>query len=202
MRASLARLLLRLAGWRVRYEGPAHRRYVLIGWPHTSNWDFPVAILALWAMEIPGRWVGKHTLFRGPAGPLMRALGGIPLDREATTDFVSQVVGWYREREELVVVISPEGTRSRTNRWRTGFYYIARGARVPIALAYMDWGRREVGVGETFLPGEDLETDMERIRAFYAGRRGLRHGNASPIRTRPDRTETPEGPERAGTSGG
>lgn len=182
----LGRSLLRLAGWSVEERLPPHRRYVCIGAPHTSNWDLAVGLAAMLALGFPPRWVGKHTLFRGPMGPLMRALGGVPVDRRMSQDFVQQVVDRFRRAEErdehFVLVIAPEGTRSHTERWKTGFYHIARQAGVPIALGYADYGERRVGVGGWIEPSGDVEADMEEIRAFYDARRGKRPGKQGPIR--------------------
>lgn len=178
----IARALLSLCGWRVRGEPPPLKKYVLIGAPHTSNWDFPVGILALWALRIPGRWVGKHTLFRPPFGWIMRRLGGIPLNRARTRDFVPHMVEEFRRREELVLLIAPEGTRSLTPRWRSGFYHIAHGAGVPIVLGFADFGRKETGIGPVLTPTGDPEADMAKIRAFYEEKTGKRPEKTSPIR--------------------
>lgn len=183
MRA-VSRWILTLLGWRAEGELPT-RRCVLIGAPHTSNWDFPIALLVMWALEIPGRWVGKHTLFRPPFGGLMRRLGGIPLDRQRTENFVEQVVEWYDRADELVVVIAPEGTRSRTEFWRSGFYWIAHEAGVPIALGYLDYQRKVGGIGGSFVPTGDPRADMEKIRAFYEGKVGKRPQLEGEIRLRP-----------------
>ncbi|MFQ5679516.1 MAG: lysophospholipid acyltransferase family protein [Gemmatimonadota bacterium] len=185
LKARIARGILRLFGWQVERELPAAPKYVAIGYPHTSNWDFPVGILTMWALGIRGRWVGKHTLFRWPFGWVMRALGGLPLDRERTRDFVQQSVEAFARREELILVLAPEGTRSRTEGWRTGFYYIALGAAVPIALGYLDFGRRRAGIGAVLVPSGDLEADFERLRAFYRNRSGRRPERQSEIRPRP-----------------
>lgn len=181
---TVSRWILKLLGWRAEGALPG-RRCVLIGAPHTSNWDFPFALLVMWALEIPGRWVGKHTLFRRPFGGVMRRLGGIPLHRERTENFVQQVVEWFEREDELVLVIAPEGTRSRTEFWRSGFYWIAHEAGVPIALGYLDYGRKAGGIGDSFVPSGEPEADMERIRAFYAGVAGKRPALAGEIRIRP-----------------
>lgn len=177
-----ARWILELLGWTVEARLPPVSRYVVIGAPHTTNWDLPVALLAMPAMGFRGRWVAKHTIFRGPLGPIMRALGGIPVDRRKSQNFVEQVVERMLEEEEFVLVIAPEGTRSRTERWKTGFYYIALGAEVPIALGYVNYPRKRVGVGGWFTPSGDLEADMERIREFYADKVGKRPEKKSEIR--------------------
>ena len=180
----LCRWILRLCGWRVRGALPA-LKCVLIGAPHTSNWDFPVALLTMGALGIRGTWVGKHTIFRWPFGRLMRKLGGIPLNREETRDFVQRVIEEFDRRSELVIVIAPEGTRSRTEHWRTGFYFIAVGAKVPIALGYLDYGRKEAGVGPALYPSGDLEADLRTMIEFYADKTGKRPDMTGSIAIRP-----------------
>lgn len=182
MRA-LSRAVLRLVRWRLHGEPPP-AKCVIIGAPHTSNWDFPMALLTLWSLSIPAKWVGKHTLFRRPFGWVMRGLGGISLDRDRTRDFVSQVVDWFEREPELALVIAPEGTRSKTEHWKSGFYWIAHGAGVPIILGYVDYGRRELGLGEQILPTGDIEADFVRIRAFYAEKTGRHPAKVGEIRPR------------------
>lgn len=176
--------ILRLARWRMIGEVP-RPQCVLIGAPHTSNWDFVLVLLGFWSLGIDGRWVGKHTIFRRPFGGLMRCLGGIPLNRDTTRDFVPDVVGWFEREPQLSLCIAPEGTRSRTDYWRSGFYWIAHGAGVPIALGFLDYENRVGGIGESFMPTGDIEGDMERIRAFYAGLGGRHPEKHGPVRVRP-----------------
>jgi len=178
----IADAILRLIGWRMVGEAP--RGCVLIGAPHTSNWDFPLALLAFWSLGIECRWVGKHTIFRGPLGCIMRALGGIPLNRSTTRDFVPEVVSWFEEDPDLTLVIAPEGTRSRRDYWRSGFYWIAQGADVPIVLGFLDYGTRTGGIGEIVWPSGDVERDLGKIRAFYEGMRGKHPEQMSPIALR------------------
>ncbi|WP_420635502.1 lysophospholipid acyltransferase family protein [Candidatus Palauibacter sp.] len=179
----LAKGVLRLVGWRAVGELPGPRS-VVIGAPHTSNWDFPLALLCFWSLPIPARWVGKHTIFRWPFGGLLRRLGGIPLDRAHTHDFVNQIVERFDREPELTFVLAPEGTRSRRDHWRSGFYWIARRARVPVALGFVDYSNREVGIGDAFLPSGDVDADMARVRAFYADKTGKRPEKQSVIRIR------------------
>ena len=179
----VADAILRLVGWRMVGELPD--RCVIIGAPHTSNWDFPLAILAFWSRRVDCRWIGKHTLFRRPFGWLMRGLGGIPLNRGTTRDFVPEVVSWFERDADLQLVIAPEGTRSRTGYWRSGFYWIAHGAGVPIVLGFADYGRRVGGFGPAVMPTGDPDADMARIREFYEGVVGRRPEQLSPIRLRP-----------------
>lgn len=177
-------LVLGLFGWKAVGSLPGPK-CVLIGAPHTSNWDFPLALLCLGALGIEGHWIAKHTIFRPPLGWLMRRLGGIPLNRETTKDLVPRVVEAFNARESLVILLAPEGTRSRTEGWRTGFYYIAHGAGVPIALGFVDYPNKRCGIGPSVEPTGDLEGDMGRMREFYADKSGKRREREGPIVTRP-----------------
>ncbi|MFV1987561.1 MAG: lysophospholipid acyltransferase family protein [Gemmatimonadota bacterium] len=177
----LANVILKLVGWRMVGKTP-RPQCLLIGAPHTSNWDFCLALLAFWSLEIDCHWLGKHTIFRRPFGGIMRRLGGIPLNRSTSHDFVPEVVGWFEKDPGLTLCIAPEGTRSRRDCWRSGFYWIAYGARVPIALGFFDYERRVGGIGEAIVPTGDIEADMEKIRAFYSKIRGRHPENMSPIR--------------------
>ncbi|AEV15673.1 Acyltransferase [Thermus sp. CCB_US3_UF1] len=187
MRA-LAGWLLRLGGWRYHMPPPPCKRYVLIGAPHTSNWDFFVGILALWALGIRARWLGKKELFRPPLGWLLTLMGGIPVDRSRRKGLVDQVAAILRERE-VAILITPEGTRGKAPYWRTGFYYMALKAGVPIALGYADFHRKEVGVGGYLWPTGDLKRDFAAIRAFYQDKVGLRPEKQGPIRIREEEEE-------------
>lgn len=181
----LARRVLGLFGWEVEANLPVAKKYVVIGAPHTSNWDLPLSLLTMWAIGLEGRWVGKHTLFRGPFGSVMRRLGGLPLNRETTEDFVSRMAERLREAEELALLIAPEGTRKRTDHWRTGFYWIAHEAGVPIALGYLDYARKRAGVGRVLDPSGDIEADFEKIRSFYSDKTGKRPERTSELRIKP-----------------
>lgn len=145
---------------------------MLIGAPHTSNWDFFYFLLMVYAAGLKLHFVGKESLFRWPVGIVMRWLGGIPVDRRSSNNFVKQMVAVYDQHEQLVITIAPEGTRGKTDTWRTGFYYIALGAGVPIALGYIDYRRKVVGIGPTLTPSGDIQADFERIKNFYAQKTG------------------------------
>ncbi len=181
---SLARLILRLCGWRLVGAPPATRHYVVIAAPHTSNWDFPLTLLMAWAAGMDIRWLGKHTLFRGPMGPIMRALGGVPVRRHLQEDRVAATARTFAETEALALLIPPEGTRSLTEHWRSGFYHIARSAGVPLVPTALDYGRKCGEIGEAFVPSSDVRADMDRLRAFYAGREGLYPEKFGPVRLR------------------
>lgn len=163
----LGRGILRLFGWQVVAELPPTSKYLVIGVFHTSNWDFVLALPAMLALGFRPRWIAKDSLFKPPFGWLMRLLGGIPVVRGARRNFVGQIVDAYNESEELVIVIAPEGTRKQTDHWKTGFYYIALGAGIPIGLGFVDYPSKRIGVGGYLTPTGDVHADMERIRAFY-----------------------------------
>jgi len=165
----IARLILSLLGWRIRGALPNLPRMVLIGAPHTSNWDFVVAMATAYALGVRVSWVGKIELFRPPLGMLFRWLGGVPVDRSASSGFVEQMVAEFRRRRQFVLALAPEGTRRAVTTWRTGFYYIAAGAGVPIVLVTFDSGRRLLHLGPALTPSGDITADMARIRSLYAG---------------------------------
>jgi 1-acyl-sn-glycerol-3-phosphate acyltransferase len=163
-----ARWFLRLAGWQVEGAKPHLRRFVLVGAPHTSNWDFVFFLAFAAVLDLKVSWLGKHALFRPPLGWLMRRLGGIPVVRHRCENTVSRMRHVFQDRESLVLALSAEGTRKYTPRWKSGFYHIARAARVPIVLGYLDYTRRRGGFGPTILPTGDIRNDMDEIRDFYA----------------------------------
>ena len=169
---------LRLLGWRVEGQLSLRAaRCVVIAAPHTSNWDFPFTLMGAFALRMRIRWLGKASLFRAPFGGVMRWLGGIPVHRDRSGNLVGASVAALKAASgPLQLVISPEGTRSRTAQWRTGFHHIARGAGLPIQLSYLDWGNRRCGLGPLVEPTEDVEADIARIRAFYAPFRGRNAG--------------------------
>jgi len=170
----VSRRLLRLLGWRVEGElSPRAARCVVIAAPHTSNWDFPYTLLAAFALGMHIRWLGKASLFRAPFGGVARWLGGIPVRRDRSSNLVaSSVAALQAATGPLQVVVSPEGTRSRTAQWKTGFHRMARGAGLPIQLSYLDWGERRCGLGPLVFPGDDVEADIARIKAYYSQFRG------------------------------
>lgn len=165
--------LMRLTGWRFSGEGfPDCRKFVLIVAPHTSNWDFIVGIMAMYALGIRGTYLGKDALFRFPLGPLMRWLGGIPVDRSGKSDVVTQTVEAIERSERIIIVIAPEGTRKHTTRWRSGFYWIAQKANVPILPVAFDFSRKEVRLFPLFHPTGDQDADVAKIRSHYTPEMG------------------------------
>jgi len=181
MLKTLSRFILSLLGWQLEANLPSEKKFVIIGAFHTSNWDFVIGILGMWALGLKASWVGKHTLFRGPLGPLFKRMGGIPVDRTLHTGFIRRVAELYQSRHQMALTIAAEGTRSRTEYWKTGFYFIAVEAGVPIALGYLDWGKKKVGIGTTLYPTGDIKRDFEVIRDFYRDKTGLRPENQGPI---------------------
>jgi 1-acyl-sn-glycerol-3-phosphate acyltransferase len=170
---ALARLIYRLAGWKAEGAAPNLPKFMIIGGPHTSNWDGIHMFLTSTSLGIRMYWLGKHTLFRSPYGWLMRWAGGIPVNRQSTKNAVEQVVDVFKQREHFTLIIAPEGTRKKVDYWKTGFYYIALGAGVPIVMAYIDYPRKRAGLGPAIMPSGDIEADFEIFRAFYADKVGL-----------------------------
>lgn len=147
---------------------------VLIGAPHTSNWDFFFMLAFTWRQDMDVRWLGKHTLFTSWRGPLMRALGGIPVDRSNAGGVVDEVLERVRAGEIFSLVVTPDGTRSGHSRWKSGFYRIARESGMPVTLGYVDRSTMTTGLGPTIELTGDVAADMDRIRAFYADKTGFR----------------------------
>jgi 1-acyl-sn-glycerol-3-phosphate acyltransferase len=156
----------------------------VIFYPHTSNWDTIVGLLARLALGLRIHFVGKDTLFRWPLRPLLAAWGGIPVNRREPKGFVDTIEREFARRDEFIVALAPEGTRGHTEFWKSGFYRIARTAKVPLALGFIDFPSREVGVGAYLDLTGDVAADMARIRAFYAGKRGRHPENQGTIRLR------------------
>lgn len=163
-----ARLLMRLTGWKFAGEPfPDVRKCVLIVAPHTSNWDFPVGVMAMYSLGLRGTYLGKDSLFRGPLAPLMRFLGGFPVDRSAKSDVVMQTAQLIERSERITVVLAPEGTRKLTNRWRSGFYWIAQRSGIPILPVAFDFGTKSIRFFPLFQPTGDEAGDVARIKALF-----------------------------------
>jgi 1-acyl-sn-glycerol-3-phosphate acyltransferase len=183
MRKRFGRWLLHVLGWQTRGAFPAGcERCVLVAAPHTSNLDLFFMLAFAMAFELRVRWVGKHTLFRFPLGPVMRALGGIPVDRRLRQDTVTQLATEFARRDRLILVIAPEGTRSHSGYWKSGFYWIAQKAGVPIVPSFLDWGTRTAGFGPALPPGGSLREAMDQMRRVYDGMRGRYTTKLGPVR--------------------
>ncbi len=170
----VSRALLALSGWRIEGEFPRRAKMVAIVAPHTSNWDFIVGVLAVFAIGIRVRFLAKHTLFNPWLGWLMRWLGGQPVVRETPQGAVAEAVSLIESEPAMFLAIAPEGTRTRGTPWRSGFYRIAHAARVPILPVVFDGGRRAIRLLAAFEPSGDYDADLPRLQANYAGVRGLR----------------------------
>lgn len=175
---AMSKGFLKATGWTV--EGslpPSATKSVLIAAPHTSNWDLPYTLMVAFSLRLNIYWMGKQSIFRWPFGGLMKWLGGIPVNREQSTNLVSASAQAIQDAPgSLQLVVPPEGTRSKTRYWKTGFYYIALGAKVPIVMAYMDYAHKRSGLGPIFEPTGDVEQDMTAIKAFYAPFKGKNAG--------------------------
>ncbi|HRD89809.1 MAG TPA: 1-acyl-sn-glycerol-3-phosphate acyltransferase [Accumulibacter sp.] len=165
---------LRLTGWTVEGSLPfGASKSVLIAAPHTSNWDLPYTLMVAFALRLNIYWMGKAQIFRPPFRGLMMWLGGIPVQRETANNLVAASAAAITKADgPLQLIVPPEGTRSKVRQWKTGFYYIAVSAQVPIVLAYMDYDKKISGLGAIFQPSGDIDADMAAIRAFYAPFKG------------------------------
>jgi 1-acyl-sn-glycerol-3-phosphate acyltransferase len=178
------RIILQLTGWTIKCAPFPGDKFVLVGAPHTSNFDFIFLLITSWVLRLKLYWVGKHTLFRPPIGWFSRRLGGIPVDRRASYGAVDQIADRIREAGEIILVIAPAGTRKHTDHWKSGFYWIASKAQVPVVCAALDYDKKLVDVGLNFRPGGDLSADMEAIRTFYQGVKGRFPHKQATIRLR------------------
>jgi len=169
---AFGRWLLRLLGWRVEGEMPNLPKFVAAVAPHTSNWDFVVGAAAMFALDLKIEFIGKHTLFRGPLAPVMRWMGGIPVDRSSAHGVVGEAVAAFARVDRRILAIAPQGTRRPVPRFKTGFLHIARGAGVPVMLAAFDYDARVIRFGPTLEIGEDIEAERARIEALFAPIRG------------------------------
>jgi len=181
--AAFARWLLARFGWRVIFDGLPGARGVVIVYPHTSNWDFPLGLLAKWVMRTPFRWIGKESLFRGitgaTVGRLMRLWGGRPVDRHQASGAVEQLASLVRSEPWCWLVLSPEGTRKHQDHLRSGFYHLARHLDVPLGLAYIDYATRTVGLQDFIRLSGDEEADLAHLAQYFADKRGLHNEQAS-----------------------
>ena len=174
LRPAVARIFWAFSRYSLRSEPlPIEGSAVLLGAPHTSNWDFVFMLAICWRHGFQPLWLGKHTLFKGVWGPVMRAIGGIPVNRAHPGRLVDDVVARMRVGKNFLVV-TPEGTREKRKMWKSGFYRIARDAGLPVVLAYVDSATRTAGLGTAITLTADVTADMDVIRAFYADKHGIR----------------------------
>jgi 1-acyl-sn-glycerol-3-phosphate acyltransferase len=166
---SLGKFMLILFGWRIEGTIPNRAKFIIVVAPHTSNWDFFFGVMAMFAIGFKAHWLGKDTLFTWPFGALMRWLGGIPINRRIRLGAVDQAIVQFASHDQFIMGIAPEGTRKKVERWKTGFYYIAQGAGVPMVLVFFDYSRKVIGIGPVISTTGNISADMNKIQAFYAG---------------------------------
>lgn len=191
----MARWLLQLLGWRLEGARPDSERYVLIAAPHTSNWDFPLMLLFAAAFDIKVTWMAKHSLFRPPTGWLMRAMGGMPIVRHKNQNVVSSMVEAFERQSSLVLVVPTEGTRGRSEYWKSGFYHIARQAGVEIVPSFLDFGQMRGGFGPALQVSGNTVQDMQYFRDFYEGMEGRFPELFGPIRLREEESAPQDSPQ-------
>ena len=180
----LAKTFFRLRGWKYTGTKPEAQKFVAIGAPHTSNWDFVILLAVASRFGFKPKTIGKESLVRGPLGGLMKRLGIIPLRRDSGQGMVEQMAQAFAEATDLALVLAPEGTRGAEPYWRSGFYQIALAAGVPIVPARVDAAKKEAGLGPAFVPTGDVVADMDRLREFYDGAVGFKPGGESTVRLR------------------
>jgi 1-acyl-sn-glycerol-3-phosphate acyltransferase len=189
VRRWIARKLLTILGWKIEGERPPYERYVLIAAPHTSNWDFPLMLAFAAAFDIKVSWMAKHNLFFPPMGWIMHGLGGIPIRRHKKGNMVISMIDTFKQVDSLVLVVPTEGTRARTDYWKSGFYHIAHGAGIPIVPSYLDYANKRGGFGPALMTTGDINSDMPYFREFYAPMRGRTPELFGPIRLREESDE-------------
>lgn len=164
----VGKLFLRLFGWRPVGVLPEESKFVAVGAPHTSGWDLPLGIGVILSFGVKVYWMAKDSLFHPPLGWLLRSLGGIPIDRSTRRNVVNYMAETFNNHDQLIVALMPEGTRKRVEYWKTGFYYIASQAQVPMVPAFLDYKRKVGGIGPVIPLSGDIEADLEHIKAFFA----------------------------------
>lgn len=169
----ISNLIMFLAGWRVDGKLPDLPKYVLIGAPHTSNWDFVLFLGIVFHLKVDARYMGKAELFRFPYGWFFYYCGGIPVDRKKSTGLVEQMVEAANQSSKFILTIAPEGTRHKVTEWKSGFHRIAKGAGIPIVMAKVDGAKKTVHVGEVFHPTDDMDGDMLLIQDAFKGIVGI-----------------------------
>ena len=173
MRSISKFILFNLLGWKVPNDFPSGiDKYIIIAAPHTSNWDFPIAVLYKFAKGIDIKFIGKHTLFKPPFGFLFRAMGGIPVNRSTSKNMVQSIVDIFNERDKFIFALSPEGTRKKVSKWKTGFYHVAKGANVPIVMATLDFENKQIVINEPYYVTGDQKVDFEYFHNYFKDVKG------------------------------
>lgn len=178
----MSRMLLLCLGWQSQGNLDHLKKCVIVAAPHTSNWDLFYALLIAFDLKAGIHWMGKTAIFKKPFGAVMQWLGGLPIDRARSGNVVAQSIEMFKRNDRLFLTIAPAGTRSRVTHWKTGFYHIAKGANVPMAMGFLDYRRKHGGIGPILRATGELEDDMKTISAFYAtviGKYPLKGSDAS-----------------------
>ena len=166
-------ILFNILGWKVPYDFPSHiDKYIIIAAPHTSNWDFPIAVLSKFAKGKDINFIGKHTLFKPPFGFIFRALGGTPVNRSKSKNMVQSIIDIFNEKDKFIFAISPEGTRKKVSKWKTGFYHVAKGANVPIVMATLDFENKEILIKEPYYVTGNQKVDFEYFHNYFKDVKG------------------------------
>lgn len=194
---------LRLTGWKCEGERPPQAKYVLVCAPHTSNWDWVVFMAMVFAFRARLYYMVKDSLFTGIKGPIVKWLGGIPIDRSRNTGVVEQMVEQFNKADQLELAIPVEGTRRRVEKWKTGFYHVAHQAQVPIVLGYLNFEKKAGGFGPAFTTTGDMDRDIVICQEFYGPLKGKNPEWTSPIRIRlPEEAAEETGPDGNSNQGG
>jgi 1-acyl-sn-glycerol-3-phosphate acyltransferase len=164
---AIARLMMLASGWRFEGALPNLKQFVMIVAPHTSNWDFPVGIMAMFALDVRATFLGKDTLFNAPFGFIFRWMGGVPVDRQSSNNVVEQTIGYLEKRDRMILALSPEGTRRKIPRWRTGFYWVAVGAGVPIVPVALDFSRKRYIIHPPRMMTGHAEQDIAHLQTLF-----------------------------------
>ena len=170
----LTRLLLGLSGWRVDGKLPDLPKFILVGAPHTTNWDFVLFLGVVFHLRANVRFMGKAELFRSPIGWFFYWCGGVPVDRSKPQGLVDQMVNACKQSEKFILTITPEGTRHYVSEWKMGFYHIAKNAGIPLVMAKVDGKHKTVHVGQIFYPTENMEADIKAIKGSFSGIVGIK----------------------------
>lgn len=169
---NIARCILKLLGWKVSITTPNFPKSIICVAPHTSNWDFILGELAIRSVNRKSGFLMKEAWFFFPLGSFFKAIGGIPVPRKKGSSLVESIVHKFNKSQEMTLAVTPEGTRKRTKKWRTGFLYIAIDAKIPIQLAYIDFKKKEMGINKYFIPSQDVDIELQQIKNYYKGYTG------------------------------
>jgi 1-acyl-sn-glycerol-3-phosphate acyltransferase len=178
-------LCVRILGWRITGNGPNEKKVMILGAPHTSNLDYFLTLALIHHFQLPLRYLIKDNVFKGPLAPFLRSLGGIPVDRRQSTNFVDNMIRTLNEQEEIALGVLPEGTRKYVDYWKSGFYYIAQGASLPIYPVKVDGPGKHLEMGPCMSVSGDIEADVALLAEYFGDTKGVKPANSGPVRVRP-----------------